>query len=141
MADLNKVGADRQIVAAGSMGNASVEISKHNTIGVLVAGTDRYFVAKIPKGAIITDVELNAFLGLSAATGTLDIGYSMDGVDAAKYFVDAFDSAGGGKSPRNLGAPLECTEDCYIIATPLTANTVADKLMTVVISYEYQGQV
>lgn len=140
MADINKTSAERNIVSAGSMGNASVEVAKFTSIGALVAGTDVFYCTKIPKGSIITDVMLDAEAGLSAATGTLDIGYVMGATTVADYFVNGFNTATGGKSPRNLGAPLECTDDCFIIATPLVANTVADKLMQVTTSYEYKGE-
>ena len=139
MADVNKVSTDRTIVSAGSMGNASVEVSKHASIGVLVFGTDKYYVVKIPKGSIITDVILDAEAGLSVATGTLDIGYIMDATEVADYFVDGANTAAGGRS-RSVGAPLECTEDCYIIATPLIADTVVDKLMQVTVNYQFKGE-
>lgn len=139
MADFNKTNVDRTLVSAGSMGNASVEVASFASIGALVAGTDVFYAIKIPKNCIITDVTLDGEAGLSVATGTLDIGYVMGATTVADYFIDGFNSVTGGRS-RSVGAPLACTDDCYILVTPLVANSVVDKLMDITVNYQYKGE-
>lgn len=139
MADINKVNADRTPVSAGSMGNKSVNIADIASIGVMVA-TDVYYVARIPKGAVITDLQLLTEAGVSAATGTMDVGYMMGGVAVDDYFTSAFNSVTGGEA-LSSAFPLKCTDDCYITITVNTAGTIADKRVSVITGYEFKGEV
>jgi len=141
MTDFNKVNVDRSLVSAGGMGNSSVNVIDLASIGLLAFdGPSVFYVTKIPKGSIINGLKLNAEAGLGEASSTMDIGYIMGETTVADYFVDGFDIATGGES-SSAAFPLECTDDCYIIATPLVADTVADKRMTVVTGYEFKGEV
>ena len=139
MADFNKVNADRTPISTGSMGNKSVNVVDLASIGALAIASV-FYVAKIPAGTIITGLKLNAEAGLSAATGTMDIGYIMGATTVADYFVNGLNTAAGGESV-SAAFPLVCDEDTYIIATPLVAITVVDKRMTVVTDYEFKGEV
>lgn len=139
MADFNKVNVDRSLVSAGSMGNNSVNIKDFDSIGALAA-TSVFYVTKIPKGSVITDLKLNATAGLSAASGTIDIGYVMGATTDDDYFASAFNSVTGGEKV-SAAFPLICTSDCYITVTVNTSVTVVDKRMTVVTGYEFKGEV
>lgn len=139
MGDVNKVNADRTLVSAGGMGNASVNTQIMASIGV-VAIDDVFFVKRIPKGSVITEVKVNAEAGLSDATGTLDVGYVMGEVLAPTYFDTGVNSVAGAQSV-SASMPLECTDDCYITVSAKTAATVADKILAVTTQYEFKGEV
>ena len=139
MADFNKVNTDRTPVSAGSMGNKSINIADFASIGVMAAASV-FYVARIPLGAVITGLKLNAEAGASAASGTMDVGYVMDGVTVDDYFTSALDTATGGEAV-SAAFPLECDADCYIIITVNTSTTVVDKRVSVVTEYEFKGEV
>lgn len=138
MGDVNKVNADRTLVSAGGMGNASINTQLMPSVGV-VAVDDVFFVKRIPKGSVITEVKVNAEAGLTA-TGTLDVGYVMGEVLAPTYFDTGVNSVAGAQSVSD-SMPLECTDDCYITVTPKVGATVADKILAVTTQYEFKGEV
>ena len=139
MADFNKVSADRSLVSAGSMGNKSIDVVDLDSIGAMAAASV-FYVCKIPKGSIITGLKLNAIAGLSAASGTIDIGYIMGATTDDDYFASAFNTVTGGQKV-SVAFPLECTDDCYITVTVNTSTTVVDKRMSVITEYEFKGEV
>lgn len=139
MADVNKVNAERSIAQTGSVGNASQKTEDFASIGAN-AIDDVFYALKVARGSLLTGLKLNAEAGLSAATGTIDIGYIMGGVAVPAYFATAFNTVTGGEKV-SAAMPLKCTDDCYIIVTPKTAVTVVDKRMAVTAEFEYKGEV
>lgn len=139
MANANKVNAERSIAQTGSVGNASQKTEDFASIGVNAA-TDVFYALKVARGSIITGLKLNAEAGLSAATGTIDIGYVMGADVDDDYFASAFNSVTGGQVV-SAAMPLICTADCYIIVTVNTAVTVVDKRMAITAEFEYKGEV
>jgi len=141
MANFNKTNVDRTPTATPSLGTASVDVASFASIGALAFGaTTVFYASMIPANSIITDVTLDTEAGASAATGTLDVGIIMGTTTTADYFIDGFDSNTGGRG-RSVGATLTTTDDCYITLTPLVANTVVDKDVTVTVNYRYIGEV
>lgn len=114
MSDINKDNVLRSIAYGGSVGNATTQVSDGNMPQAAVG--DVIYLQKIASGTYLKGFKLQSVAAISAAGGTLDIGYKMGATTVVDYFA-ADAAADAVLNVSSASMPIKVTEELYIIAT------------------------